>query len=99
MPPYVYVGAVNNDSLTIIDAANPAAPTFAGNIMGAGAPNFMNAPKSLYVEGDYAYVAADMAHSLVVDTIFGNDMSFSTLSRLGPVTFVDEQLLQLLEAV
>jgi len=39
--PYIAVAAIFDDSVTIIDVTNPAAPTFAGNLRGAGPPNHL----------------------------------------------------------
>jgi hypothetical protein len=50
MPHYVAVttGLIDN-SLTIIDVSDPAAPVFAGHIAGAGAPNYlMQAMRAFY---------------------------------------------------
>jgi len=44
MPKYAYVVAYGDNSLTIIDISNPAAPAFKGNIAGAGAPNYLGEP-------------------------------------------------------
>ncbi len=69
MPPYAYICAGNepfgvfgsDNSLTIIDLANPLAPTFVGNIQGAGAPpggNYLESPTRVAIKDNYAYVCA-----------------------------------------
>jgi len=66
MPPYIAVCASADNSLTIIDVTNPAAPVFVGNIAGAGAPNFLNNPWFVAIIGNYAYVCAAGDDSLTI---------------------------------
>jgi rhodanese-related sulfurtransferase len=63
---YAYVAAQGDNSLTIIDVTNPAAPTFKGHIAGVGAPNYLSGPSSVFVSGNYAYVAAQGDNSLTI---------------------------------
>jgi len=66
MPPYVYCGASADDSLTIIDVANPAAPVTVGNIAGAGAPNFLDGPTAVDLSGNNVFITARNDNALTI---------------------------------
>lgn len=66
MPPYAYVTAFDDNALTIIDVANPAAPAFVGSIQGAGAPPWLGGASDVFVVGNYAYVAAYLDNALTI---------------------------------
>ena len=55
MANYAYVPAILDNSLTILDVTNPAAPAFKGNIMGAGVPNYLGAIADVAKIGNYCY--------------------------------------------
>jgi len=50
------------DTLTIIDISDPTSPTIVGSISDAQ----LNGPYSVYVSGQYAYVAAHIANALTI---------------------------------
>lgn len=64
-----YVAARGDNSLTIIDVSTPAVPVFAGNIAGAGAPNFLAAIVDVVVRGIYAYTVSFTDQSLSIFNI------------------------------
>lgn len=53
-----YVAAQADNSLTLIDVSDPTAPVLAGNIAGAGAPNFLSSIRYVVVSGIYAYTVS-----------------------------------------
>jgi len=61
-----YVAAALDNSLTIIDVSNPAAPVLLGNIAGAGAPNFLSSIRKVVVRGIYAYTVAFVDQRLCI---------------------------------
>ncbi len=62
----VYVAAFGDNSLTIIDVTNPAAPTFKGNIFGSGAPNYLGGICGLAKSGNLIYCACGNDNSLTI---------------------------------
>ena len=52
---YAYVPAYIDNSLTIVDVTNPAAPAFKSNVMGVGLPNFLGGIFDVAVVGNFAY--------------------------------------------
>jgi len=58
-PTLAYVLAEWDDSLSIFEVSDPTTtPKFIGNIMGSGAPNYLNGCRGIKIIGDYAYVAS-----------------------------------------
>lgn len=75
MPPYIYLVARGDNAAVIIDAANPALPVLAGQINGAGAPNFLNNVSG----GDLAATATRMCMA------GNNDNAFTVLDVTNPL--------------
>jgi len=55
-----YVACSSADSLVIIDITNPALPTLLGNLVGDGAPEFLDRATDVQVVGNYAFVTVDL---------------------------------------
>ena len=65
---YAYVASYDSNALEIVDVTDPAAPVHTGSISdggGSGAP-FLNKPYSVYVAGNYAYVASYGSNELEI---------------------------------
>ena len=55
-----------DNTLTIINISNPAAPTVTGSIAGSGVPNFLKGAIFVFISGSYAYVGASQDFSLTI---------------------------------
>jgi hypothetical protein len=70
------VAASEADSLTIVDVSDPSSPAIAGSVSDGGV--LLDGARSVYVSGEYAYVAAFTAGSLtIVDVSDPSDPSFA----------------------
>lgn len=64
---FCYVGAAGDDSLVIIDVSDPTNPTLAGVARGAGAPDFLGNPWTVFVDDNLlAYLACATDNSLTI---------------------------------
>ena len=75
--------------LCVLFCLNPAAvlandPTHVAAITGAGAPNYLNDPRSVYVSNNYAYVASPGSNSLSVFDISG--IAGGTITHKAAIT-------------
>jgi len=68
MPLYDYVASVFDNSMTVIDVTNPAAPTYAARLAGAGAPNYLSQIANLIRDGNYVYaVSVGDGYLVIID--------------------------------
>jgi hypothetical protein len=65
---YAYVASYENNALEIIDVTNPNLPVHKGSIVdaGGGVAPFLNEPASVFVSGNYAYVASTLSQALEI---------------------------------
>ncbi|MDO9550370.1 MAG: PGF-pre-PGF domain-containing protein, partial [Methanoregula sp.] len=65
---YAYVASYSSNALEIVDISNPAYPVHKGSIEddGAGGGALLNNPVSVYVVGNYAYVASYNSNALEI---------------------------------
>jgi hypothetical protein len=67
---YAFVVSEFDDALSIFDVSTPETPSFTGGIRGAGAPNFLNQPRDVFVYTvggtEYAFVVSIGDNSLSI---------------------------------
>jgi hypothetical protein len=65
---YAYVASVGSNALEIVDVTNPASPVHKGSIVDATGTGgaLLNDPHSVYVSGNYAYVASYDSNALEI---------------------------------
>ena len=65
---YAYVASAGSNALEIVDVTNPAAPVHRGSILDTGNPlgALLSNPQSVYVAGNYAYVASYGSNALEI---------------------------------
>nr|WP_319375094.1 PGF-pre-PGF domain-containing protein [uncultured Methanoregula sp.] len=69
---YAYVASYGSSALEIVNISNPESPTHTGSIAdggGGGSGALLNNPTSVYVVGNYAYVASDTSNALEIVNI------------------------------
>jgi hypothetical protein len=84
-----YVNWIESIVLCVLFCLNPAVvlandPTHVAAITGAGAPNYLNDPRSVYVSGNYAYVASPGSNALSVFDISG--IAGATITHKAAIT-------------
>ena len=83
---YAYVTGSGDASLTVFDISDAANGniTHKAAISGAGSPNYLSGPNSLYVSGDYAYVGAYSDNALTVFDI--SDVGNGNITHKAVIT-------------
>lgn len=77
MSTYSYIAAALQNSLTILDVTNPLLPTFKGNIMGAGSPNYLGMIFDVAKVGNYAYCSC-------TGSTYGGDACLTIIDVTNP---------------
>ena len=87
---YAYVTGARNDALTVFDIRDVVNGniTHKAAITGSGAPNYLNFAYSVYVSGDYAYVASISDNALSVFNISNIIAGGTTITLDGAITGV-----------
>ncbi|WP_297306928.1 Ig-like domain-containing protein, partial [Neptuniibacter sp.] len=92
---YAYVASVDDDALSVFDISDAANGniTHKAVISGSGSPNYLNGANSVYVSGNYAYVASDADDALTVfdisDIANGNITHKAAISGSGSPNYLD----------
>ena len=66
---YAYVTSSSNNSLQIINIANPDAPTATGSLLNGAGGALLSAPYGIAVSGSYAYIASSSSKALEIVNI------------------------------
>ena len=61
-------------------------PTHIAAITGAGSPNYLGGPKSVYISGDYAYVVSSINDALTVFDISNIIAGGTTITHKAAIT-------------
>lgn len=88
---YAYVPAGTDISLTILNVTDPTLPAFVGNIMGAGAPNYLDNITDVAQAGIYCYCAC-------IDSMGTNDVFLTIIDVSNPAVPTFKSTLSLISS-
>ena len=85
---YAYVTSTTNNSLQVINIANPDAPVATGSLINGAGGALLNAPYGIAVSGNYAYIASSNSKALEIVNI-GNPAAPVHVGQLTHATWLN----------